>query len=93
MLQEVQEEVRKVNKSDDGEKPNNTGVVIMTGVAKKNVDLKNKGELIEQNQDGLEVSYRVVFIDLSSPLLHTQSYGFSLEQLTPCSKFFSLNTI
>lgn len=60
----VQEEVRKVNKLDskkpDG-KPgtivnsNTTGVVIMTGVAKKKVD-KKKGELIEQNQDGLEYS-------------------------------------
>ena len=59
----VQEEVRKVNKLDgkkaDG-KPgsavntNSSGVVIVTGVAKKKVD-KKKGELIEQNQDGLEV--------------------------------------
>lgn len=31
------------------------GVVIMTGVAKKKVQ-KQKGELIEQNQDGLEYS-------------------------------------
>jgi hypothetical protein len=63
MLQGVQEEVRKVNKIDgkktDG-KPgsavntNSSGVVIVTGVAKKKVD-KKKGELIEQNQDGLEV--------------------------------------
>jgi methionine-rich copper-binding protein CopC len=55
--------VRKVNKIDgkktDG-KPgsavntNSSGVVIVTGVAKKKVD-KKKGELIEQNQDGLEV--------------------------------------
>lgn len=63
VLQGVQEEVRKVNKIDgkktDG-KPgtavnsNSSGVVIVTGVAKKKVD-KKKGELIEQNQDGLEV--------------------------------------
>jgi ATP-dependent RNA helicase DDX46/PRP5 len=33
---------------------NSSGVVIVTGVAKKKVD-KKKGELIEQNQDGLEV--------------------------------------
>jgi hypothetical protein len=55
--------VKKVNKLDgkktDG-KPgsavntNSSGVVIVTGVAKKKVD-KKKGELIEQNQDGLEV--------------------------------------
>lgn len=64
-VQGVQEEVRKVNKIDnkktDG-KPgtavnsNSSGVVIVTGVAKKKVD-KKKGELIEQNQDGLEVGY------------------------------------
>ena len=48
--------------SADGTKPgppapgtNASGIVIMTGVAKKKVD-KRKGELIEQNQDGLEVS-------------------------------------
>ena len=35
---------------------NSSGVVIVTGVAKKKVD-KKKGELIEQNQDGLEVGY------------------------------------
>ncbi|PSN49541.1 putative ATP-dependent RNA helicase DDX46 [Blattella germanica] len=63
-MQGVQEEVRKVNKIDgkkaDG-KPgsavntSSAGVVIVTGVAKKKVD-KKKGELIEQNQDGLEYS-------------------------------------
>lgn len=63
-MQGVQEEVRKVNKID-GKKPdgkpgtavntNSSGVVIVTGVAKKKVD-KKKGELIEQNQDGLEYS-------------------------------------
>nr|CAD7401541.1 unnamed protein product [Timema poppensis] len=63
-MQEVQEEVRKVNKID-GKKPdgkiggapvntNSSGVVIVSGVAKKKAD-KKKGELIEQNQDGLEV--------------------------------------
>nr|CAD7262662.1 unnamed protein product [Timema shepardi] len=64
-MQEVQEEVRKVNKID-GKKPdgkiggapvntNSSGVVIVSGVAKKKAD-KKKGELIEQNQDGLEYS-------------------------------------
>lgn len=33
-----------------------SGYVIVTGVAKKRTE-KGKGELIEQNQDGLEVSY------------------------------------
>ncbi|KAK7869476.1 hypothetical protein R5R35_008192 [Gryllus longicercus] len=65
-MQGVQEEVRRVNKLDNkkgepkaGAAPatNNSGsgVVIMTGVAKKKAD-KRKGELIEQNQDGLEYS-------------------------------------
>lgn len=57
--------------------PNPSGVVIMTGVAKKTVELKRKGELIEQNQDGLEVSlfsfvinvdhYHGIMLMLSSP--------------------------
>ena len=39
-------------------KPN---VVIMTsGVAKK-IEKKDKGELVEQNMDGLEVSSRTIF--------------------------------
>lgn len=61
----MQEEVRKVNKFDS-KAPKNAnngtnsasqsgGVVIVTGVAKKKVQ-KQKGELIEQNQDGLEYS-------------------------------------
>lgn len=63
--QQVQEEVRKVNKLDNKapKSANNGtnsgtqsgGVVIVTGVAKKKVQ-KQKGELIEQNQDGLEYS-------------------------------------
>ncbi|KAG8252195.1 putative ATP-dependent RNA helicase ddx46 [Homalodisca vitripennis] len=63
-MQEVQEEVRKVNKMDSKKAGGtekvgapapqaNSGVVIVTGVAKKSSD-KRKGELIEQNQDGLE---------------------------------------
>lgn len=74
--------MRKVNKIDgkksDG-KPgtavnsNSSGVVIVTGVAKKKVD-KKKGELIEQNQDGLEVGYVVImycikFLDMQSPTI------------------------
>lgn len=62
----VQEEVRKVNKLDNKnpKSTNNgantgvtqtTGVMIVTGVAKRKVQ-KHKGELIEQNQDGLEYS-------------------------------------
>lgn len=61
-MQEVNEEVKKVNKLDAASGENKTstptpsGVVIMTGVAKKKTEQKRKGELIEQNQDGLEVS-------------------------------------
>lgn len=55
--------MRKVNKLDSKAPKNNStnsgtqsgGVVIVTGVAKKKVQ-KQKGELIEQNQDGLEYS-------------------------------------
>ncbi|XP_059470035.1 probable ATP-dependent RNA helicase DDX46 [Neocloeon triangulifer] len=58
----VQEEVCKINKvgkvQDTKEKQNSaqSGVVIMTGTAKKKDSSKSKGELIEQNQDGLEYS-------------------------------------
>lgn len=59
--QGVQEEVRKVNKQDaknaSGGGAKTAGVVIVSGVAKKKQD-KKKGELIEQNQDGLEVLNR-----------------------------------
>lgn len=58
-MQEVDKEVRKVNKIPKpigkGSAAQSTGVMIVTGVAKKMSD-KNKGELIEQNQDGLEYS-------------------------------------
>lgn len=55
--------MRKVNKFDskapknanNGTNSNAQSVVIVTGVAKKKVQ-KQKGELIEQNQDGLEYS-------------------------------------
>ncbi|KAI5642046.1 DEAD/DEAH box helicase domain-containing protein [Phthorimaea operculella] len=62
-MQEVQQEVRKVNQLDQARGitvPTTTGggtVVVLTGTAKKKVsETKNKGELIEQNQDGLEYS-------------------------------------
>ncbi len=67
----MNEEVKKVNKIDtaphDSKTANITnpsGVVIMTGVAKKKVEQKRKGELIEQNQDGLEVQkfFRLIFL-------------------------------
>lgn len=75
-MMEVQEEVRKVNKLDSKGKPegdhkpvenkNSAGVVIMTGVAKRSNTTKNKGELIEQNQDGLEYSSEEEQEDLTS---------------------------
>lgn len=57
----VQAEVRKINKIDlkkpSTNDPNSKvgGIIIVTGVAKAKIN-KNKGELIEQNQDGLEYS-------------------------------------
>ncbi|KAJ8986134.1 hypothetical protein NQ317_005606 [Molorchus minor] len=57
----VQAEVRQINKIDLKKPSTNdpmakkTSLVIVTGVAKSKVN-KNKGELIEQNQDGLEYS-------------------------------------
>nr|CAH7769353.1 unnamed protein product [Callosobruchus chinensis] len=54
----VQAEVRKINKVDLKKKPGDSktgSLVIVTGVAKSKAN-KNKGELIEQNQDGLEYS-------------------------------------
>ncbi|KXJ69861.1 probable ATP-dependent RNA helicase DDX46 [Aedes albopictus] len=61
-MKEVNEEVRKVNKlptsapKADGKAASSSGVTIITGVAKKNTETTKKGELIEQNQDGLEYS-------------------------------------
>ncbi|VVC90009.1 unnamed protein product [Leptidea sinapis] len=58
-MQEVQQEVRKVNQIDQarGIMPSpDSGVVILSGTAKKVTEQKDKGELIEQNQDGLEYS-------------------------------------
>lgn len=59
-MQGVHEEVRKINKLDikkDVAAPGGPtqGVVIVTGVAKK-ATTSNRGELIEENQDGLEYS-------------------------------------
>lgn len=57
----VHEEVRQINTFDIRKDPKadssskKGGLVIVTGVAKSKV-IKNKGELIEQNQDGLEYS-------------------------------------
>lgn len=54
-MQEVHEEVRKVNKLSKPAK-SASGMVVVTGVAKQINDEKKKGELLEQNQDGLEYS-------------------------------------
>lgn len=55
----VHDEVRKINKldikKDNGGTSDKGGVVIVTGVAKK-ATTSNRGELIEENQDGLEYS-------------------------------------
>ncbi|XP_065086315.1 probable ATP-dependent RNA helicase DDX46 [Ochlerotatus camptorhynchus] len=61
-MKEVNDEVRKVNKlvnpttKADGQAASSSGVTIITGVVKKSTETTNKGELIEQNQDGLEYS-------------------------------------
>lgn len=55
-MMEVHENVRKVNKLSNPVSKTGSSIVIMTGVAKKSADQKKKGELIEQNQDGLEYS-------------------------------------
>lgn len=54
----VQDEVRKINKinvkkGDKNDSSKKGALVIVTGVAKKKANT-DKGELIEQNQDGLE---------------------------------------
>lgn len=54
-MMEVANEVKKVNQISNPAKSNEKGVVIVTGMAKKKTEIK-KGELIEQNQDGLEYS-------------------------------------
>lgn len=51
---EVHKEVRKVNQITKPAKAAG-GVTVMSGVAKKNTEI-NKGEMMEQNQDGLEYS-------------------------------------
>lgn len=61
-MKEVNDEVRKVNKlanpsaKPDGQSASSSGVTIITGVVKKTTEIVKKGELIEQNQDGLEYS-------------------------------------
>jgi hypothetical protein len=57
----VQEEVTKIKQGGKTQTPkeklssSQSGVVFMEGSAKKKDSSKDKGELIEQNQDGLEV--------------------------------------
>lgn len=54
-MQEVNKEVRKVNKISNPLSGASGGVLVVSGMAKKTVDTK-KGEMMEQNQDGLEYS-------------------------------------
>lgn len=58
-MKAVDEEVRKINKMakvSTAKSSGPTGLVIVTGNAKKQQKEIKKGELIEQNQDGLEYS-------------------------------------
>lgn len=56
---EVHKEVRKANKiskpANSSGNGGSSGVMVMSGIAKKNTESK-KGEMMEQNQDGLEYS-------------------------------------
>lgn len=82
--------MRKVNKFDGKSKSTNNasgaanaqagGVVIVTGVAKKKVQ-KQKGELIEQNQDGLEYSS-----EEESENLHETAAGIANKQKRELAK-------
>lgn len=54
-MQEVNKEVRKVNKISNPLSGATGSVLVVSGIAKKTVDSK-KGEMMEQNQDGLEYS-------------------------------------
>ncbi|XP_046639989.1 probable ATP-dependent RNA helicase DDX46 [Daphnia pulicaria] len=64
-MQDIQSEVRKVQKLDV-QKSKGSGVMVMTGVAKKAA--KKKGELVEQNQDALEYSSEEESEDLASAM-------------------------
>lgn len=56
-MREVDQEVRKINKmSKPTSSAKTSGVLIVTGNAKTKTKELKKGELIEQNQDGLEYS-------------------------------------
>lgn len=58
-MQEVNKEVRKVNKIANPHNKVGSGagdVLVVTGVAKKKATSSKKGEMMEQNQDGLEYS-------------------------------------
>lgn len=55
-MREVNEEVKKINKMAKEPAKEKTGLVIVTGNVKKQSKEIKKGELIEQNQDGLEYS-------------------------------------
>jgi ATP-dependent RNA helicase DDX46/PRP5 len=51
----------------DSQKTKGAGIVVMMGVAKKTSD-KNKGELLEQNQDALEYSSEEETEDLATTM-------------------------
>lgn len=58
-MQEVNKEVRKVNKIANPHNKIGSGagdVLVVTGVSKKKATSSKKGEMMEQNQDGLEYS-------------------------------------
>ncbi|KAG8033832.1 hypothetical protein G9C98_008313 [Cotesia typhae] len=87
---QVQEEVRKVGKvapkTESNANGNSSGVMIITGVARKRVQ-KQKGELIEQNQDGLEYSS-----EEETENLHETAAGIANKQKRELPKVDHTNT-
>merc|ERR1712071_733260 len=74
----IQNEVRKVQKLESHQQKGG-GMVVMTGVAKKAVD-KNKGELVEQNQDGLEYSSEEETEDLAGMASAMSGYAINKQK-------------
>ena len=91
IFQGIQSEVRSVQKFGGAQKSKGaSGVVVMTGIAKKatnkNPVQKNKGELVEQNQDALEYSSEEETEDLASTMS-----GLANSQIKQKEKMFKID--
>ncbi|KAG8176875.1 hypothetical protein JTE90_026585 [Oedothorax gibbosus] len=75
-MQGIQDEVKQLRpgnlKKDDGEDKNGAKVQVIVGMAKKK-EAKSKGELMEQDQDGLEYSSEEEAEDLQSAMSNLQA--------------------